>query len=82
MPRARLQLSVTSRAAEGLLTRRFTRPRASWRGGRWLTVNLRKRVIIETLGNSVRLGVGLGILQAVYVIVLTLALVVVIACSL
>lgn len=33
--------SVTSRAAEGLWTRRFTRPRASWRGGRWLTVNLR-----------------------------------------
>ena len=62
--------------------RRFTRPRASWRGGLWLTVNLRLRVIIETLGNSVRLGVGLGILQAVYVIVLTLALVVVIACSL
>lgn len=39
-------------------------------------------VIIETIGNSVRLEAGLGILQAVYVIVLTLALVVVIACSL
>lgn len=48
----------------------------------FLTVNLSLRVIIETLGNHVRLGVGLGILQAVYVIVLTLALVVVIACSL
>lgn len=36
-----LLLSVTSRAAEGPWTRRFTRPRASWRGGRWLTVNLR-----------------------------------------
>lgn len=50
--------------------------------GGCLTVNLRSRVIIETLGSVVRLGVGLDFMQAVYILVLTLFLVVVIACSL